>query len=45
MTELKEGSKRLNEELLRQNFWDYTKGNGEIIMVSEDKRYFYKPTY
>ena len=35
--------KRITEEYLRQDFWPHEKSNGEVIMVSADFKYFYRP--
>ncbi len=42
MTELRT-QKRITEEYLKQDFHQYEKGNGQVIMVSDDLRFFYRP--
>lgn len=37
--------KRINEEYLKQDFHTHVRGNGEIIKVSDDFKYFYRPDY
>lgn len=33
--------RRITEEYLRQDFFPYEKSNGQIIMISNDRRFFY----
>jgi len=35
--------KRISEEYLRQDFYPYVKSNGQAVMVSDDRRYYYVP--
>jgi len=44
MTEIK-SKKKLNEEYLKQDFFEHELSNGRVIMVSMDHRYFYRPEY
>ena len=43
MIRLDRKSKKLQQEYLKQDFWEHTLSNGKIIMVSEDGRYYYEP--
>ena len=43
MKRLDRKSKKLQQEYLKQDFWEHTLSNGVIIMVSEDGRYYYEP--
>jgi hypothetical protein len=42
MTELKT-KERIAKEYIKQDFFQHEKPNGEVIMVSMDFRFFYRP--
>lgn len=42
MIELR-SKKAINREYLKQDFFPHEQSNGQIVMVSEDHRYYYKP--
>ena len=37
--------KAINKQYLKQDFHPHTKGNGQIVMVSDDFQYYYYPKY
>ena len=44
MTELRT-KKRISEEYLKQDFFPHERSNGEVVMVSNDFRYFYRKEF
>lgn len=42
MTELR-AKKQIAKEYLKQEFFPHEKSNGEVVMVSMDFRFFYRP--
>ena len=38
---IKISGKRITEEYLKQDFFPHEMGNGTIIMISDDRRYYY----